>query len=263
MGVYGLVNGQWQFFPNSFAAESAGATNVRKQPPGEGTPKPGGGPPNPKMYWDESTSQWRFPQPDGSTPGAMPSIGVPPGSPVLSPFPPGDSGEIAPYPPGQPYPPISGPPGAIGPPVAEPFPMPGVPVQPPAQAQPVVGQPVGEDFSNYVRNYGDLANAFKKYQAGGGTGDINSWGRLHYKKHGQREGRKVPGGASTQPEPPQYSPPAQPQPVVGGPVPRPAPQPVKKPPTGVIPKPTPIASAPPPKKRYYGRPEERPDRGNR
>ena len=235
MGVFGLVNGQWKFFPNAAAAQAAGAVNVRKQPPGEGTPRPGAGPPNPKMYWDESTGQWRFPQPDGSTPGAMPSIGVPPGSPVLSPFPPGDSGEIAPYPPGQPYPPIDSPfvprPPIGGPPE----------YAPPAQAQPVVGQP-GEDFSNYVRNYGDLANAFKKYQAGGGTGDINSWGRLHYKKHGQREGRKVPGGASAQPsspvlgqpQPPQYSPPAQAQPITGGPFPGPAPQPIKKPPTGFI-----------------------------
>ena len=182
MGFYGLVNGQWQFFPSIIAAQQAGAVDIKEAPAGTPTPPSGwtppdsqqiapfppggpppgwkpptpstqpykptqwagpnatypnwddpagpfandvaimgpppfwdqpdtswnpihspeqGGPPSPNHYWDEVSGQWRLPQPDGSTPGAMPSIG--PGPPQF--WPPGGPpqwqppGDIA-----QPYP---------------------------------------------------------------------------------------------------------------------------------------------------------------
>ena len=164
MGVYGMLNGQWKFFPNVQAAQMAGAINIQKNPGDQKI-----GPPHPNMYWDEMTGQWRFPQPDGATPGKMPSIGLP--GDEIAPFPPGGG---TPFPPGDvlpppesiaPFPPEYGPPA--GPPVGPPgyTPPDGPPgysppddtVTPP-EAQPVVGQP-SQDFSAYVRNYGDLAAA--------------------------------------------------------------------------------------------------------
>jgi len=188
MGVFGLVNGQWKFFPNVAAAQAAGAVNISKQP--ELRHKPGGPPRDPRMYWDEMTGQWRFPQPDGSTPGKMPSIGLP-----------GDPGsEIAPFPP-------SGPPKfwpPDGPPIWQPGPPDdsiGIPIDGPPQKYPDKPiydyPPIGPEwdpvnpFQEYVMKYPDLMEAYKKHKSKGGKGDIKSWGKLHYDRHGKKEGRKL------------------------------------------------------------------------
>jgi hypothetical protein len=233
MGVFGLVNGQWKFFPNAAAAQAAGAVNVRKQPPGEGTPRPGAGPPNPRMYWDEMTGQWRFPQPDGSTPGAMPSFGVPPGSPVLSPFPPGGSPIGGGTDPWYGKPPLGftqkpgpatmalvewrnpatgetwtapnggwqGPPGWVSGGGGRPAPIDtGPPQGQPFPPNDNIGIPIDgppsetkNPFEDYVRKYPDLMEAYKKHKSKGGKGDAASWGKLHFERHGQKEKRKVPG----------------------------------------------------------------------
>ena len=193
--VYGLVNGQWKPFSSVAEAMAAGAVDVKAQPGGAQKM----GPPHPRMYWDEMTGQWRFPQPDGSTPGAMPSIGLPTG--------PGS--EIAPFPP-------SGPPEGFKPwippgtqqlPVEEwtpPQKYPDKPIYdyPPNAAirpAPPVAEPVGPEwspnnpFEDYVRKYPDLMEAYKKHKSKGGKGDASSWGKLHYERHGQKEKRKIPG----------------------------------------------------------------------
>jgi len=251
--VYGLVNGQWKPFSSVAEAMAAGAVDVKAQPGGEQKM----GPPQPGMYWDEMTGQWRFPQPDGSTPGAMPSIGLP-----------GDPGaEIAPFPPGGPPPggdpygpsPIGGgepwygkpppgftqkpgpatmalvewrnpatgetwtapnggwqaPPGWVsgqgGPPMPidtrppqwQPFPPDdniGIPIDGPPQKypdKPIYDYPTipewkpGGGFQEYVMKYPDLMEAYKKHKSKGGKGDIKSWGKLHYERHGKKEGRKL------------------------------------------------------------------------
>jgi hypothetical protein len=226
MGVFGLVNGQWQFFPSEAAAQAAGAVNVSRKP--ELRHKPGGPPRDPRMYWDEMTGEWRFPQPDGSTPGAMPSIGVQPGQPILQPFPPGG---ISPMPPDIGIaPPSFGPPGAIPQPIFDP---PGdvAPIPSPVFGPPPTGPEVGANpFESYVGSYPDLAAAFKRYKSQGGRGDISDWGKRHYDKYGRNEKRKIPGsggGPVARPPQDQVRPPVDYRP----------PPPVKKPPIGVMPPP--------------------------
>ena len=198
MGVFGLVNGQWKFFPNVAAAQAAGAVNISKQPELRNTPK--GPPPDPNMYWDEMTGQWRFPQPDGSRPGDMGTqigkIPPPPGLEEIAPFPPGGPpGDWTPPGPSTFWPPN-------GPPIWQPGPPDdniGIPIDGPPQKypdNPIYDYPTipewkpGGGFQEYVMKYPDLMEAYKKHKSKGGKGDITSWGKLHYERHGKKEGRK-------------------------------------------------------------------------
>ena len=184
MGVFGLVNGEWKFFTNVAAAQAAGAVNISDKP--EVRNKPGSGPPNPKMYWDEMTGQWRFPQPDGSTPGAMPTIGLPTGPGLeMAPFPPSGTPDMGwePWiPPGtQPppgdwpgptewagpdatYPNWDDPPGPFANDVA--ITTVDIPTKPNIGPEWRPNKP----FEDYVRKYPDLMEAYKKHKSKGGKG---------------------------------------------------------------------------------------------
>ena len=54
--------------------------------------------------------------------------------------------------------------------------------------KPPKGKP---NFGNYVSKHKDLAEAYKKHKAKGGKGTKESWGKMHYEKHGKKEKRKL------------------------------------------------------------------------
>jgi len=180
MGVFGLVNGEWKFFPNVAAAQAAGAVNISKNP--ELRNKPGGPPRDPRMYWGEMTGQWRFPQP-------------------MAPFPPGVAQPKFPRPtewagPDATYPNWDDPPGPFANDVAItaiPSPPSWAPPTPPTK--PNIGPEWSSKnpFEDYVRKYPDLMAAYKKHKSKGGKGDASSWGKLHFDRHGKNEKRVVPG----------------------------------------------------------------------
>ena len=103
-------------------------------------------------------------------PGLKPSPGKPPGLPPKKPGKPGIGG------PGKP-------PGKAP---KRPGPAPNRPGPPPKGTKP--GKP---NFGGYVKKHPDLAAAFKKHKAKGGTGPASEWGERHYKAHGKREKRKL------------------------------------------------------------------------
>ena len=41
--------------------------------------------------------------------------------------------------------------------------------------------------------YPDLMEAYKKHKSKGGKGNIKSWGKLHYDRHGKKEEEKFRG----------------------------------------------------------------------
>ena len=80
------------------------------------------------------------------------------------------------------------------------------PVAPPkheTKPRPIKGKPIPglkpkpgpgkgkPNFGGYVKSHPDLAAAFKKHKAKGGTGTAASWGKRHYEKHGKKEKRKL------------------------------------------------------------------------
>jgi hypothetical protein len=68
------------------------------------------------------------------------------------------------------------------------------PGKPPGKKPKPPGKPVKEgkpNFGGYVKSHPDLAAAFKKHKAKGGTGTAASWGKRHYEKHGKKEKRKL------------------------------------------------------------------------
>ena len=73
-----------------------------------------------------------------------------------------------------------------GKPPKRPGPPPKRPGPPPKGTKP--GKP---NFGGYVKKHPDLAAAFKKHKAKGGTGTASEWGERHYKAHGKREKRKL------------------------------------------------------------------------
>ena len=84
----------------------------------------------------------------------------------------------------KPRPPI--PPKGPGKPPKRPGPAPHRPGPPPKGTKP--GKP---NFGGYVSRHADLAKAFKKHKAKGGTGTAASWGKAHYEKYGKKEKRKL------------------------------------------------------------------------
>jgi hypothetical protein len=52
-------------------------------------------------------------------------------------------------------------------------------------------KPGKPNFGGYVSRHADLAKAFKKHKAKGGTGTAAEWGKKHYEKYGKKEKRKL------------------------------------------------------------------------
>ena len=73
-----------------------------------------------------------------------------------------------------------------GKPPKRPGPPPKRPGPPPKGTKP--GKP---NFGGYVSKHKDLAEAYKKHKAKGGTGTAAEWGKKHYDKHGKKEKRKL------------------------------------------------------------------------
>ena len=94
------------------------------------------------------------------------------------------------------YPPVKKPKPPIGPgkPPGKPgigLPKPRPPGKKPPQPKPPVKKPGKPNFGGYVAKHKDLAEAYKKHKAKGGTGTKESWGKAHYEKHGKKEKRKL------------------------------------------------------------------------
>ena len=53
------------------------------------------------------------------------------------------------------------------------------------------GKPGKPNYGGYVSKHKDLADAYKKHKAKGGTGTAAEWGKKHYDKHGKKEKRKL------------------------------------------------------------------------
>ena len=115
-----------------------------------------------------------------------------PGKPIKGPKPrPKPTPETKPRP--KPKPPQYKPPGKQKPPPkaeTKPRPVKGKPIPglKPKPGKPPKGKP---NFGNYVSRHADLAKAFKKHKAKGGTGTAASWGKAHYEKYGKKEKRKL------------------------------------------------------------------------
>ena len=73
-----------------------------------------------------------------------------------------------------------------GKPPKRPGPAPHRPGPPPKGTKP--GKP---NFGGYVSRHADLAKAFEKHKKAGGKGTKESWGKMHYERHGKREKRKL------------------------------------------------------------------------
>ena len=82
----------------------------------------------------------------------------------------------------KPRPPI--PPKKPGPGKPKPRPRP----KPTPETKPTKGKP---NFGGYVSRHADLAKAFEKHKKAGGKGTKESWGKMHYERHGKREKRKL------------------------------------------------------------------------
>ena len=72
------------------------------------------------------------------------------------------------------------------PPVYKPRPKPRP--KPTPETKPTKGKP---NFGGYVSRHADLAKAFEKHKKAGGKGTKESWGKMHYERHGKREKRKL------------------------------------------------------------------------
>ena len=233
MGVFGLVNGQWQFFVNDKAAQEAGATNISRTP---GAMKKG-----PAILPAQSITPTGW-----SGPETIPS-GGPFGGFIPSP------NQFVPRPPPQfvdyPVPQPSGYPTPLPTEAIIDYPSPQPSNWPAADDPFTPPSPPVSEWEKYVNRYPDL---FKHYQENvANTGkSMSQWGAEHYGAYGSKEGRKTGAVASPAPTPvtppgqavPSYAPPASS--AIGSYAP---PQPVGSGSLGgqTIPQP---ASVPPPKK---------------